>query len=128
MDQLSTITEDGFYFLIGAADIENIANQNPGQPVCKEFTVNNNSVFAVYRRHNLLVYLNRCPHLGLPLNWMPDKFLDADAELIQCSSHGALFTIDQGLCVAGPCVEQSLLQLETKLENANYFVRLPPVV
>jgi nitrite reductase/ring-hydroxylating ferredoxin subunit len=126
MDQPLTITEDGFYFLISVADLENNASQNSGQPIGKEFIIDNNSIFAIYRRHTLRAYLNRCPHLGLPLNWLPDKFLDADGELIQCSSHGALFTIDQGLCVAGPCVDQSLLPLETRIENANYLVRLPP--
>ena len=36
-------------------------------------------------------YLNRCPHAGRPLNFLPDRFLTPDGELIQCCAHGALF-------------------------------------
>lgn len=69
----------------------------------KGFEVNGLSLFAVKKRGRVYVYQNRCPHVGLPLNWLPDQFLDPDRELIQCSSHGALFRIDNGQCVAGPC-------------------------
>ena len=31
-----------------------------------------------------------------------------DRNLILCASHGALFTRDTGLCIAGPCPGQSL--------------------
>lgn len=48
-------------------------------------------------------YLNRCPHRGLPLNWLPDRFLDAAGRHLQCANHAALFTIADGHCVAGPC-------------------------
>ncbi|MBL4834442.1 MAG: Rieske 2Fe-2S domain-containing protein [Pseudomonas sp.] len=49
------------------------------------------------------VYLNRCPHRGIPLEWVPDQFLDSSGRLIQCASHGALFLPESGECVAGPC-------------------------
>jgi nitrite reductase/ring-hydroxylating ferredoxin subunit len=51
-----------------------------------------------------------CPHLGIPLNWAPERFLDLDGTLIQCSSHGALFQIDSGECIAGPCAWATSLQ------------------
>jgi nitrite reductase/ring-hydroxylating ferredoxin subunit len=60
-------------------------------------------VFVVRGDGGLRGYLNRCPHRGLPLNWLPDRFLDADGIHIQCANHGALFNIDDGYCVAGPC-------------------------
>jgi nitrite reductase/ring-hydroxylating ferredoxin subunit len=49
------------------------------------------------------VYLNRCPHRGIPLEWVPHQFLDSSGRLIQCASHGALFLPESGECVAGPC-------------------------
>lgn len=54
------------------------------------------------------VYHNRCPHLGVELNWQENKFLDFDGAMIQCFTHGALFTIESGECVAGPCVGEAL--------------------
>lgn len=36
-------------------------------------------------------YLNRCPHLHYPLNYLLDEFLTYDRRFIQCSMHGASF-------------------------------------
>lgn len=60
-------------------------------------------------------YLNRCPHAGRQLNLMPDRFLTPDGELIQCLSHGALFDKATGLCIAGPCVDESLTRLPVEV-------------
>jgi len=60
-------------------------------------------------------YLNRCPHALRQLNFRPDGFLSPDGTLIQCSSHGALFEKDTGLCVGGPCVGESLRRLPIAL-------------
>jgi nitrite reductase/ring-hydroxylating ferredoxin subunit len=56
-------------------------------------------------------YLNRCPHAGRQLNFLPDRFLTPDGELIQCLAHGALFEKGTGLCIAGPCVDESLTRI-----------------
>lgn len=55
-------------------------------------------------------YVNRCPHAGRQLNFA-DRFLTPDGELLQCYSHGALFEKHTGLCIAGPCVDESLRRL-----------------
>ena len=59
--------------------------------------------FVVRRGGNVHAYVNQCPHAGYPLNWSPDAFLAPDAPLILCAMHGALFEIETGLCLAGPC-------------------------
>ncbi len=48
-------------------------------------------------------YVDRCPHAGLPLPQALDVYLTLDGSLIQCSWHGALFRIEDGGCVGGPC-------------------------
>lgn len=60
-------------------------------------------MFAVKKDAEIFLYFNRCPHLGTPLEWEEDRFLDADGALIQCSTHGALFQIEDGHCLVGPC-------------------------
>ena len=60
-------------------------------------------LFAVKKNDQVYLYRNQCPHIGTPLEWEEDKFLDNDNELIRCSTHGALFSIDEGLCLVGPC-------------------------
>jgi len=56
-------------------------------------------------------FLNRCPHAGRPLGLGSGRFLTPDGELLQCLAHGALFEKDTGLCIAGPCVDESLRRL-----------------
>jgi len=65
-------------------------------------------LIVVRRGEHTIVYLNRCPHRGTPLDWMPDRFLDAEREHLICATHGALFRLDDGVCVAGPCVGDGL--------------------
>ena len=60
-------------------------------------------VFVLRRSKGFVAYVNSCPHRGTPLDWQPDRFLDVGGRLIQCSTHGALFRIADGVCVKGPC-------------------------
>jgi nitrite reductase/ring-hydroxylating ferredoxin subunit len=59
--------------------------------------------FIVRVRNEVRGYVNRCPHVGHPLNLRPHRFLTPDGSMVMCSSHGALFEKLTGYCVAGPC-------------------------
>lgn len=75
-------------------------------------------------------YLNRCPHLGVPLNWGDDQFMDSDGSLLRCATHGALFEPDSGLCILGPCRGEHLWQLECSIRDGQVVVdesELPPL-
>ncbi|WP_051311485.1 Rieske (2Fe-2S) protein [Zooshikella ganghwensis] len=91
----------------------------------KGFTVGKQTIFVVNRAGQFHAYLNRCPHLGIRLEWQPDQFLDTDARLIQCATHGALFLIETGLCIAGPCAGQHLTKLACHSSNQQICVTLP---
>jgi nitrite reductase/ring-hydroxylating ferredoxin subunit len=70
------------------------------------------------KQHKVLrAYLNHCPHLGIPLNWQPDEFLSLEGTHIQCSTHGALFTMEEGDCIAGPCIGQGLTSLPVHTDD-----------
>jgi nitrite reductase/ring-hydroxylating ferredoxin subunit len=62
-------------------------------------------------------YLNRCPHLGVPLNWDDDQFMDSDGRLLRCATHGALFEPNSGLCILGPCRGEHLWQLDCHISD-----------
>lgn len=66
------------------------------------------SILVVRRGEAVHGYINRCPHAGSPLDWMPDQFLSLDQQHIQCATHAALFTLEGGECVAGPCAGDRL--------------------
>lgn len=84
--------------------------------------VGDESVLAVRKQGQVYVYTNRCPHRGVPLEWQPDRFLDHSGSLIQCATHGALFLIDSGECVAGPCAGQSLRALPCREDSAGIWL------
>lgn len=63
--------------------------------------------FVVRRGVSVWAYVNRCPHAGHPLETVSGRFL-LENSLVQCAAHGALFAIDSGECVAGPCVGSGL--------------------
>jgi nitrite reductase/ring-hydroxylating ferredoxin subunit len=70
-------------------------------------------------RHGGIVraYVNHCPHAGFQLNWQPDGFLAPLAPLVRCAMHGALFDIETGTCVSGPCTGDRLRALAVRVEH-----------
>jgi nitrite reductase/ring-hydroxylating ferredoxin subunit len=66
------------------------------------------SIFAVHKDGEFFVYYNKCPHTGASLEWQENQFLDLDKALIQCATHDALFIINSGECIAGPCLGDKL--------------------
>jgi nitrite reductase/ring-hydroxylating ferredoxin subunit len=65
-------------------------------------------LFAVRRGEVVFVYVNSCPHIGVPLDWAPERFLSTDRRRIVCSMHGAEFRIEDGFCTQGPCQGEHL--------------------
>lgn len=75
------------------------------------------SLFLLKQDGQIRAYLNNCPHLNIPLNWQPDAFMSTEETHIQCSTHGALFELEDGLCIAGPCRGQSLTPLNIDVRD-----------
>jgi nitrite reductase/ring-hydroxylating ferredoxin subunit len=72
---------------------------------------------AIRRRGDVHVYVNSCPHLGTPLDFTPGRFLSLEKTHIMCATHGALFRIEDGFCVSGPCVGKSLRAAPFEIRN-----------
>jgi len=66
-------------------------------------------VIVVKRDDQVYAWQNICPHLGLNLEFNPNEFMDSDSHFLICSNHGALFNVEDGLCISGPCQGESLL-------------------
>ena len=75
------------------------------------------AIFVVHKNNEFFAYYNKCPHTGASLEWQEDQFLDLDKALIQCATHDAMFTIDAGECIAGPCVGDSLQTLPISIHD-----------
>ncbi|KWR71865.1 MULTISPECIES: Rieske 2Fe-2S domain-containing protein [Pseudomonas] len=89
------------------------------------FQVEDLKVFAVRRQGRVHVYRNRCPHRGVPLEWEADRFLDASGALLQCAHHGALFLIESGECIQGPCLGEVLDSLPCREDEQGLWISLP---
>ncbi len=79
-------------------------------------------LFAIRRGDRVFVYVNSCPHIGLPLDPAPDRFLDAKKTAIVCSAHGARFRIEDGACISGPCYGESLEAVPVRVDAAGQVI------
>ncbi|MDD2057322.1 Rieske (2Fe-2S) protein [Pseudomonas sp. GD03860] len=93
-----------------------------GEGQSRGFVLDDTALFAVRRAGTVYLYQNRCPHRGIPLNWEPDQFLDSSASLITCCRHGALFLIESGECVAGPCAGDHLTALACREDSQGIWL------
>jgi nitrite reductase/ring-hydroxylating ferredoxin subunit len=75
------------------------------------------AVFVVRKNGMLYAYHNRCPHMGAPLDWQPDRFFDRGGERLLYSTHGARFRPEDGFCIAGPCAGASLAPAAIVIED-----------
>lgn len=98
-------------------------------PGCKEFHIGDGDWpfkgFVVRKGNAIFAYQNYCMHVGHPLNWLPDSFLTKDKKNIVCSSHGAMYAVESGLCVAGPCQGRKLSPVDVEVRDGQVVVRGP---
>ena len=80
------------------------------------------SVMAVRRGIRVFVYVNNCPHTGAPLDFTPGRFLNLEGTHILCTGHGALFRLEDGHCVSGPCVGDDLQTLDAVVDDGDVWV------
>ncbi len=98
-------------------------------PGCREFRIGAGDWpfrgFVVRQGDEVFAYQNYCMHVGHPLNFKPDSFLTKDNSLIICASHGALYEIDTGVCVAGPCPGKTLRSVQVDVVAGEIVVNGP---
>ena len=78
--------------------------------------------FVVHHATGYAAYVNRCPHVGTPLDLWPNQFLGEDGREVVCSTHGATFQPATGLCTGGPCAGDRLTPLPARLEGETLVV------
>lgn len=78
-------------------------------------------VMAIRRGDAVHVYVNSCPHIGAPLDMRAGRFLNAEKSHILCANHGALFRIEDGACVHGPCAGESLQAVAVAVRHGRVY-------
>ena len=79
--------------------------------------------FVIRRGTQVIGYVDRCPHAGLPLAQELDRYLTGDGRYVVCSWHGAVFEPVSGLCVGGPCLGQRLQEWPVEVANSLIITR-----
>jgi nitrite reductase/ring-hydroxylating ferredoxin subunit len=91
-----------------------------GERAIDGFVVNHDGAYHAY--------VNRCPHVGTPLDLWPNEFHTEDRRALICSTHAAIYEPASGLCTAGPCAGDHLTRLPLRHEGAAVVVSCPAVI
>ena len=73
----------------------------------------------------LFAYRNRCPHVGITLDWVDNQFFSVDRRYLMCANHGAVFEPRTGECIWGPCAGLSLQSVSLEVEGEKIFAKCP---
>lgn len=77
-------------------------------------------VIVVRREGRIRAYLDSCPHYagGTPMAWKTDAYLNGEGTHLACHSHGALFDVETGECILGPCLGRSLTRVPLRISGS----------
>ena len=78
--------------------------------------------FAIRFEGAARAFVNRCPHTGVELDWLPGEFFEESGLYLICSTHGAVFEPSTGLCVAGPCRGARLQAIVVEEREGRIFI------
>ena len=81
------------------------------------------SAFVVRHGGQVYGYLNRCAHIGVELDWQPGKFFEDSGLYLVCTTHGATYLPDSGMCIAGPCRGARLTQLDVFEQDGGVYLK-----
>ncbi|HEX7228068.1 MAG TPA: Rieske (2Fe-2S) protein [Candidatus Binatia bacterium] len=68
-------------------------------------------------------YRNRCPHVGITLDWVDNQFFSVDGRYLMCANHGAVFEPRTGDCIWGPCAGLALQSVSLEIEGEKIFAK-----
>lgn len=80
------------------------------------------SLVLIKYEDSVRCYLNNCPHQDVPLDEAYKIDVNPFEKTMKCSVHDAYFNIDDGLCIDGPCWDESLKSVAVKIDdNGNIY-------
>jgi len=89
-------------------------------PVLGEFATG----FVVRYQGKAHAYVNQCAHVPVELDWNEGQFFTVNKDYLICSTHGAHYAPETGLCVYGPCKGKSLQSLPVTELNQQIIIHI----
>lgn len=87
--------------------------------------VANQDFLITKQQGQVVAYRNLCPHQKKTLTRPDTSPLDDQGDYIQCGHHGALFSLQDGHCITGPCHGSQLKKATLGIEQGNFYLPLP---
>jgi nitrite reductase/ring-hydroxylating ferredoxin subunit len=93
----------------------------------KKFTIRSGDreleALLVNYEGTFFAYRNRCPHVGITLDWVDNQFFSVDGRYLMCANHGAVFEPKTGDCIWGPCAGLALQSVSLEIEGEKIFAK-----
>lgn len=84
------------------------------------------TMFIVRRGNEVFGYRNACPHVDFGrMGWKKDEYLNGARSMIMCAAHGALFRVEDGICVSGPCLGAALTPVPLDVREGQVWLGKP---
>ncbi|MGC9385534.1 MAG: PfkB family carbohydrate kinase [Hydrogenovibrio sp.] len=102
------------------ANIKQVTNAKTLVVPCDEWP---HSVVLIKHDDTIKAYQNNCPHQDVPLNEVYKIDVNPFDKTLKCSVHDAFFNIEDGVCVAGPCLNEELTPVDIDVdEEGNLYL------
>ena len=101
--------------------VEDIPDGNSTEFIAP-FKGRDRSLIALRKGDDVYLYLNICPHIGLPLDFTPNQFLNLEKTYILCANHMAQFEIETGICISNPCPGEKLTPISFEIRNNQIYL------
>ncbi len=75
------------------------------------------SVILLRLPETIIAWRNRCPHMGVELDWREERLVAPGGAHLRCTVHGALFSPRNGICLRGPCVGEHLMPVDLDIDE-----------
>ncbi len=85
------------------------------------------SAFAIRYDGVVYAYINECAHVPMEMDFNQGDFFDYSHSWLVCSTHGAYYAPNTGLCLGGPCPGRKLISLPVR-EYANQVCLIEEMV
>lgn len=83
---------------------------------------------VVKKNDRYYAYHNLCKHLPVTLDLNDGGFFTHDKSHLQCHMHGAMYEVETGFCVAGPCQGARLSTLLLQEDESQLVITFPPEI
>ena len=71
---------------------------------------------------DVLAYVNRCAHFGVPLAEKVEHLYLVPHESLRCSVHAARYRWADGVCIQGDCEGESLLKIPVQVHGDKILI------